>query len=91
METMYYIKWNKEGLQQNLAKHDYETQDGVDFQTHFCRTDIFKKSVNNLGTKLYKFPNYLKNLENLKLLKKQLKAFLLRQTFYSDDKYVSYV
>jgi len=36
-----------------------------------------------LGTKLYnKLPNYLKNLENLKLFKKQLKTFLLQQTFF---------
>ena len=91
LETVYYIKLNNDRLKQNLAKHDYKTRHTLDFQTQFCRTDIFKKSVNNLGTKLYKFPNYLKNLENLKLLKKQLKAFLLRQTFYSDDKYVSYV
>ena len=66
--------------------------DRLDFQTQFCRTDIFKKSVNNMGTKLYnKLPNYLKNLENLKLFKKQFKAFLLQQTFYSVDEYLFYV
>jgi hypothetical protein len=37
-----------------------------------------KKSVTNLGTKLYKqLPNYIKNLENLKPFKKQLKAFFI--------------
>jgi len=59
METVYYIELNNEGLKQNLAKRDYKTRHRLDFQT-----DIFKKSVNNLGTKLYnKLPNYLKNLE----------------------------
>jgi hypothetical protein len=38
-----------------------------------------------------KLPNYLKNLESLKPFKKQLKAFLLQQTFYSVDEYLSYV
>jgi len=53
---------------------------------------IFKKSVINLGTKLYnKIPNYIKNFKNLKPFKKQLKAFLLQQTFYSVDEYLSYV
>jgi len=33
----------------------------------------------------------LKNLENLKLFKKQLKSFLLQQSFYSVDEYLSYV
>jgi hypothetical protein len=55
-------------------------------QTQFCRTDIFKKSVNNLGAKLYnKLPNHLKSLENLKPFRKQLTAFLLQQIFYSVD------
>jgi hypothetical protein len=58
--------------------HDYKTRNRLDFQTQFCRTNIFKKSVNNLGTKLYhKLPNYLKNSENSKLFKKQLKAFFI--------------
>jgi len=60
METVYYIKLNNEGLKHNLAKHDYKTQHILDFQTQFRITDIFKNSVNNLGTKLYnKLPNYL--------------------------------
>jgi hypothetical protein len=46
METVYYIKLNNEGLKQNLAKREYKTQHRLDFQS-----DIFKKSVNNLGTK----------------------------------------
>ena len=92
METVYYIKLNNEGLKQILAIHDHKTQHRSNFQTQFCRTDIFKKSVNNLGTKLYnKLPNYLKNLKNLKILIKQLEAFLLQQTFYSVDEYWSYV
>ena len=75
-----------------MAIHDYETRHRSDFQTQFCRTDIFKKSVFNLGTKLYnKFPNYIKDLENLKLFKKQLKAFLLQQNFYSVDEHLSHV
>ena len=35
--------------------------------------------------------NYIKDLENLKPFKKQLKAFLLQQTFYSVDDYLSHV
>jgi len=65
METVYYIKLNNKGLKQNLAKHDYKILHSLDFQTQFCRTDIFKKSVNTLGTKFYsKLPNYLKTLES---------------------------
>ena len=88
---VYYIKVSNKGLKQSLAIHDYETRHKSDFQTQFFRTDIFKKSVINLGTKLYKLPDYFKNLQNLKPFKKQFKAFLLQQTFYSVDEYLSYV
>jgi hypothetical protein len=91
METVYYIKLKNEGLKRNLAKPD-KTRNRSDFQTQFCRTNIFKKSVNDLGKKLYNtLPNYLKNSENSKLFKKQLKVFLLQQIFYSVDEYLSYM
>jgi hypothetical protein len=92
METVYYIKLNSKGLKQNSAIHVYNTRHRSDFQTQFCRTDILKKSVNNWGTKLYnKLPNHLKNLEDLKPFKKQLKAFFITTDFYSVDEYLSYV
>jgi hypothetical protein len=91
MEIIYHIKLNKEGLKRNLTRHDHETRHRLDFQTQFYRTDIFKKSINNMGIKVYnKLPNHLKNLENTKSFKKQLKAFLLQRTFYSVDEYLSY-
>ena len=68
-----------------MAIHDYKTWHRLDFQTQFWRTGLFKKSVNNLGT------NYLKSLENSEPFKKQIRAFLLQQTFYSVDEYLSYV
>jgi len=52
MEKVCYIKVNNKGLKQNLAIRDYETRHTSDFQTKFCRTGIFKKSVINLGAKL---------------------------------------
>jgi hypothetical protein len=42
------------------------------------------KSVNNLGTKLNnRLPNHLKNLEDFKPFKKQVKNLLLQHSFYS--------
>ena len=61
METVCYIKSNNKGLKQNSAIHYYKTSHRLDFQTQFCRTNMLKKSVNNLGTKLYnRLPNYKK-------------------------------
>jgi hypothetical protein len=63
------------------------------FKPSFVELIFFlKKSVTNLGTKLYnKVPNYLKNFENSKPFKKQLRACLLQQTFYSVDEYLSHM
>jgi len=91
-ESVCYIKLNNKGLKQNSAIHDHQTRHRLDFQTHIFRTNMLKKSVNNLGTKLYnRLPNHLKNLEDLKPFKKQVKAFLLQQSIYSIEEYVSYV
>ena len=61
LETILYITMNKGGLKQNLATHKHGTHHRYDFQTQLCRTDIYKKSVINLGAKLYnKLPNYIK-------------------------------
>ena len=54
-------------------------------------SSVEKKSVTNMGAKLYnKLPNYIKNVENLKSFKNQLKTFLLQQACYSVDKYIAY-
>jgi hypothetical protein len=75
METVYYIKLNNKGLKQNLAIHDNKTRHRSNFQTQFCRTNIFKKSVNNPGAKLYKLPNYFKTLREFKTFQKTTKSF----------------
>ena len=77
LEIVCYIKVNKGGLKQNLDRHDHNTDHRSDFQTQFCRIDIFKRSVNNVGVKMYnKILNYLKNLENVSF-QKTIKGFFI--------------
>jgi hypothetical protein len=45
MEMVHCIEIYIKGLKQNLATHQYETRHRSDLQTHFCRTDIFKKKA----------------------------------------------
>jgi hypothetical protein len=80
-----FSKMNNKGLIKNLAIQDYQTCHRSDFQIQLCRTDIFKKSVNNLGTKLYnKLPNYFKNLDNSQLFKKTTQSlFTTMNLLYS--------
>jgi hypothetical protein len=78
LEIVCYIKVNNGELKQNLDGHDHYICHRSDFQTKFCRMDIFKRSVNYVGVKLYnKLPNYLKNLENVRVFRKQFKAFFI--------------
>jgi len=49
------------------------------------KTEIYKKSVINMGTKVYNnLPKFLKEI-----VKKELKLFLLLQTIYSVEEFVS--
>jgi len=44
-----------------------------------------------MEVKLYnKLPNYLYPVKNVQLFRKKFEFFLLQQTFYSIDKYLSY-
>jgi hypothetical protein len=54
------------------------------------KTEIYKKSVINMGTKLYNnLPEFLKETDDYRAFKKELKLFLLLQTFYSVEEFVS--
>ena len=44
-----------------------------------------------MGTKVYNnLPKFLKEIDDYKVFKKELKLFLLLQTFYSVEEFVSY-
>ena len=51
----------------------------------------YKKSVINMGTKVYNnLPKLKKKIYDYKAFKKKLKLFLLLQTFYSVEEFVSF-
>ena len=54
------------------------------------KTEIYKKSVINMGIKVYNnLPKFLKEIGVYEAFKKELKLFLLLQTFYSVEEFVS--
>jgi hypothetical protein len=60
----------------------------MDIHVQSYKTDIYKKSVLNMGPKVYnKLPRYIKEIDNYKAFKKELKLFLLRHTFYSVEQF----
>jgi hypothetical protein len=56
----------------------------VDIHVQSYKTDIYKKDVIGIGTKLYnKMCGYIQEMDNYKAFKKDLKPFLLYHAFYS--------
>jgi hypothetical protein len=63
----------------------------LDVHVQFWNTDLFKKSVVNMGIRLYnKVPDYIKDLEKYIYFLKECRSFLLQHTFYSVDEFISY-
>jgi len=62
----------------------------MDIHILLCNTDLFKRSVINMETKLYnKLPGSVKGIDSNKTFKKELKSFLLLHTFYSVEEFVA--
>jgi len=66
-------------FEQNSDRHDCNTFHRSDFQSTFCRKDIFKHSVNNMGINL---PHHLTILENKQFL------YESHNCFYNNRPYV---
>jgi hypothetical protein len=51
---------------------------------------IYRKSVVNMGTKIYnKLPGFLRETDDYRVFRKKLKMFLLLKFFYSVEEFVS--
>jgi hypothetical protein len=62
----------------------------MDIHVQPYKTDIYKKSVLNMGTKVCnKLPRYIKEIDNYKAFKEELNLFLLLHTFYSIEEFIS--
>jgi len=62
----------------------HNTQRKMDIDIQSYDTDLYKRSVINMETKLYnKLPDYIKEIDSYKTFKKELKSLLLLHSFYS--------
>lgn len=63
-------------MTQNLDIHTCSTERKFDLHVQFWKTALFKKSVVNMGIKVYsKVLNTIKNLESFSVFKKRIKFF----------------
>jgi len=61
----------------------------MDMHIHSYNTDLYKRSVINMGNKLYnKLPGYIEEIDSYKTFKKELKSLLLLHSFYSAEEFV---
>jgi len=62
----------------------------MDIHVKLHNTEVYKKNVINMGTKVYyNLPGFIKEIDDCKAFKKELKLFLLQHSFYSGEEFVS--
>ena len=62
----------------------------MDIHIKSYRTDLYKRSVMNVGSNLYnKLPDHVKETDSYKSFRKKLKQFLLQHTLYSVEEFLA--
>ena len=78
-------------MKQNSEIHRHNTRKKYDLHIRHCNTVLYQKSVTNTGIKLYiKLPKKLKQTDNYKDFKKQVKNFLLQNVFYTIEEFLHF-
>jgi hypothetical protein len=74
-------------LRRNSDIYEYNTRRKCDFHVPSCNPSFFKRSVMNMGIRLYnkmpKMPTRIKQLDSFRDFKRKLKLFLRDHHFYS--------
>jgi hypothetical protein len=90
LEVTYFTRKCCQSLEQNSKVHKYNTRRKLDIHVKLQKTEIYKKSVINMGTKVYNnLPKLLNEINDYTTFKKELKLFLLLQTLYSVEEFES--
>jgi hypothetical protein len=92
-EIVWHIKLHLEKLEQNAAITITITitiYQQLNLHVQFCRTNARKKGVMNMGIRLYnKLPNKIREVEEIRQFKRELRSYILQHIFYSVDEYMS--
>jgi len=84
LEVTCFIRKYCQSLEQNSKIHNYNTQRKIDMHLKVRNIEVHKKSLINMGTRVYNnLPGFIKEIDDCKALKKELKLFLLHHFFYS--------
>jgi hypothetical protein len=90
LEVISCLRRHHQFVELNSNVHAYNTRRKRDIHIQSYKTDLYKRSVINMGSKLYNnFPDYIKEIESYKTFRKQLKSFLFWHAFYSVEEFVA--
>ena len=81
----WLVSWENtcQSLEQNFKVHKYNTWRKMDIHVELHNAEVYKKSVINMGNKVCNnLPGFIKEIDDYKAFKKELKLFLLRHSFY---------
>jgi len=89
VEVESYLRKHHQIAELKPNVHTYNTQRQRDIHIQSYKTDLHKRSVVNMESKLYnKHPDYIK-VESYKTFRKELNSFLLPHAFYSVEEFLA--
>ena len=87
-EMLCFLKKYQGKVKHNLEIHEHNTRKKHDLHTKHCNTVLYHRSVINMGIKLFnKLPIQIKQLDNFKSFKREVKTFLVHNSFYTIDEF----
>jgi hypothetical protein len=89
MTSIQYTQGKEGELDQNIAVHNHNTRQKLNFHVQFCRTNVYKNDVMNMGIRLYnKVPNKIREVGKMGQFKRVFRSYLVQQVFYSVEEYM---
>jgi hypothetical protein len=89
LELVCYIKSHFGELDQNIAVYNQNTRQKLNLYVQFCRTNVTKNGVINMGIKLYnKIPNTIREVRKMRQFKTVFRSYLVQHVFYLVEEYV---
>jgi hypothetical protein len=78
LEVTCFIKRYCQSLELNANVHDRNTRRKMDICKQSYRTNLYKNSVINMGSKIYnKLPDHVKEIDSYKVFLKKIKIILV--------------
>ena len=88
-EMLCFLKKHQGKVKHNSEIHEYNTRKKHDLHIQHCNTVLYQKGVINMGKKLFnKLPIQIKQLDNFKSFKREVKTFLVNNSFYTIDEFL---